>query len=73
MAKNRAPASKVKCCVCEKKIDIDQKRIFKKTNGSGYTVVSRARQLRDSSWVCSDVCFNLATQPPSDPFDLGPD
>ena len=74
MAKLSEP-EKVRCRVCEKEINLSQKRRCKKINGSGKTVISGARKLRDGTgrYVCSDVCFNLAVNLPSEPVSLGPD
>ena len=73
MARSREPANMVRCFVCEKKINIGQKRKYKKDNGSGRAVVSKARELRDGRWVCSDTCFHLAVNPSSGDVKLEPE
>lgn len=72
MSKDDEPPDRVECWVCGKKINIAAKRKIKKVNDSGPSDLLKIRQLRDGNYVCSDICFNLATQPPSEPFDFDP-
>ncbi|MBI2063464.1 MAG: hypothetical protein HYT65_00510 [Candidatus Yanofskybacteria bacterium] len=72
MAKSKS-SDWVQCCVCKKDLYVAAKRRIKKDNGSGRTAISEIRLLHDGRWVCSDTCFNLATQPASEPAELGPE